>query len=230
MLTRPFGVSTRLYRTQRLGRSHLLEIASHGFAAVELIASRAHVDYHNPAAVADLQQWLAAAGLDLPSVQVPQDEDAETALLIARRLPVQVLIVCATTPRETAKSVERLAAIAAPLHVRLAIDSASMAPIGSLVHFVEAGVDADVGICLDFANAQAGGDLVDAIESVAEHLVAARLPIDSAIDWASAMTTAQKIGYEGAFMFDAEPRGSARETLSRARQAQARIRRWLTST
>jgi len=30
-----------------------------GFEAVELFATRTHFDYHNPAAVADLQQWLA---------------------------------------------------------------------------------------------------------------------------------------------------------------------------
>lgn len=226
---RRFGVSTRLYRTQRLGREHLLEIASHGFEVVELVASRAHVDYHNAAAVADLQQWLGEAGLELPHVHVPLEEDAQTALLIARRLPVKVLIVQGSTPRETAKAVERLAAVAAPLQVRLAIDSTTMTPIGSLVHFVEEGVDADVGICLDFGKAHADGDLVDTIETVAEHLVAARLPIDSAIDWPSAMTTAQKIGYEGPFIFDGELRGPAKETLSRARRTQAQLQRWLTS-
>jgi sugar phosphate isomerase/epimerase len=226
---RRFGVSTRLYRTERLGREHLLEIASHGFEVIEIVAARAHVDYHNTAAVADLQQWLGEAGLEAPHVHVPLEEDAEAALLIARRLPVKVLIMSGSTPRETAKAVERLAALAEPLHVRLAIDSTTMTPIGSLVHFVEDGVDADVGVCLDFAKAQADGDLVDAIETVAEHLMAARLPVDSAIDWPSAMTTAQKVGYEGPFIFDAEPRGRAKDTLSRARRTQAQLQRWLTS-
>ena len=229
MATRQFGVSTRLFRT-RLAREHLLDIAAHGFDAVELVATRSHVDYHNPAAVAELQQWLGEAGLELPSVHVPLEEDAEAALFIARRLPVNVLVVRATTPRETAKAVEQLAALAAPLRVTLAIDSTSMAPIGSLVHFVDAGVDAEVGICLDFARAHADGDLVDTIEAVAEHVVIARLPIDSTIDWASAMTTAQKIGYEGPLIFDAEPRGSTTELLSRARNTRKTIQRWLTST
>lgn len=227
MHTHRIGVSTRLYRTQRLGREHLLEIAAHGFEAVELVATRSHVDYHNPAAVADFQQWLGEAGLDLPSVHVPSEEDADTALLIARRLPVKVLIVRASTPRDTAKAVERLAALASPLQVTLAIDSTSMAPIGSLVHFVEAGVDAAVGICLDFAKAHADGDLVDAIEAVAEHLVIARLPIESTIDWPAAMTTAQKIGYEGPLIFDAEPRGSSKDMLSRAKNTRATIERFV---
>jgi sugar phosphate isomerase/epimerase len=225
--TRRFGVSTRLYQRHRLGRDHLLEIAAHGFEAVELIAARAHLDFQNPAAVADLQQWLGEAGLELSSVHVPVDEDAEAAVLIARRIPLPVLVVRATTPRDTAKAIDRLAGIAAPLDVALAIDSTSMTPIGSLVHFVESGVDTPVGICLDFAAAAVGGRLIDTLEEVAEHLALARVPVESAIDWASAMTTALKIGYEGPLIFDAEARGSSKETLARAKQARARMERLL---
>jgi sugar phosphate isomerase/epimerase len=224
---RRFGVSTRLYQRHRLGRDHLLEIAAHGFEAVELIAARAHLDYQNPAAVADLQQWLGEAGLELSSVHVPLEEDAEAAVLIARRIPIPVLVVPATTPRDTAKAIDRLAGVAAPLEVGLAIDSTSMTPIGSLVHFVESGVDVPVGICLDFAAAAVGGRLIDTLEEVAEHLALARLPVESAIDWASAMTTAQKIGYEGPLIFDAEARGSSKETLARAKQARGRLERLL---
>jgi sugar phosphate isomerase/epimerase len=224
---RRFGVSTRLYQRHRLGRDHLLEIAAHGFEAVELIAARAHLDYQNPAAVADLQQWLGEAGLELSSVHVPLEEDAEAAVLIARRIPIPVLVVPATTPRDTAKAINRLAGIATPLKVALAIDSTSMTPIGSLVHFVESGVDVPVGICLDFAAAAVGGRLIDTLEEVAEHLALARLPVESAIDWASAMTTAQKIGYEGPLIFDAEARGSSKETLARAKQARGRLERLL---
>jgi sugar phosphate isomerase/epimerase len=220
-------MSTRLYQGQRLSREHLLEIAAHGFEAVELIAVRTHFDYSNLAAVADLQQWLAEASLDLSSVHVAADEDADAALLIARRLPVPLLVVRATTPRDTAKAVERLAAAAAPLHVALAIDSTSMSPVGSLVHFVESGVEAAVGVSLDFAAAATGGRLIDTLEEVAEHLALVRLPVDSTIDWASVMTTTQKIGYEGPLIFDAEPRGPAKETLARAKQTRSRIERAL---
>jgi len=224
---RRFGVSTRLYQRHRLGRDHLLEIAAHGFEAVELIAARAHLDYQNPATVADLQQWLGEAGLELASVHVPLEEDAEAAVLIARRIPVPVLVVRATTPRDTAKAIDRLAGVAAPLEIGLAIDSTSMTPIGSLVHFVESAVDVPVGICLDFAAAAVAGRLIDTLEEVAEHLALARLPVESAIDWASAMTTAQKIGYEGPLIFDAEARGSSKETLARAKQVRGRMERLL---
>ena len=227
MQKRRFGVSTRLYQRHRLGRDHLLEIAAHGFEAVELIASRAHLDFQNPAAVADLQQWLGEAGLELSSVQVPVDEDPEAAVLIARRIPVPLLVMQATTPRDTAKAIDRLAGVAAPLDVKLAIDSTSMTPIGSLVHFVESGVDVPVGICLEFAAAAVGGRLIDTLEEVAEHLALARLPVESAIDWASAMTTAQKIGYEGPLIFETEARRPSKETLARAKQARGRMERLL---
>jgi len=73
-LKRPFGVSTHLYHSQRLGREHLIEIGAHGFDRIELFATRTHFDYHNPAAVADLQQWLADARLELHSVHAPIGE------------------------------------------------------------------------------------------------------------------------------------------------------------
>ena len=66
-----FAVSTYLYRQRRLVSDYLLEIAAHGYTAVELFASRLHVDYHNPSVVADVQQWLSAAGLELTSVHAP---------------------------------------------------------------------------------------------------------------------------------------------------------------
>src|SRR5919206_2566062 len=122
---RLFGVSTHLYHNQRLSRDHLLEIASYGFETIEVFATRTHFDYHNPSAVADLQQWLAEARLELGSVHAPiaesytggrwgrplsiasPDEDersaavaeAERALHIARRLPVRVMVAHPRVPR-----------------------------------------------------------------------------------------------------------------------------------
>jgi sugar phosphate isomerase/epimerase len=106
---RQFGVSTQLFRTQRLSRDHLLAIAAHGFETVEIVAAPGHVDASNPAVVADLQQWLAEAGLVLHSVHVPaadvrltgsrpesagpDDGELEQALFIARRIPVKVFVM-----------------------------------------------------------------------------------------------------------------------------------------
>jgi sugar phosphate isomerase/epimerase len=122
---RSFGVSTRLYHGQRLCREHLLEIAASGFESVELFATRTHFDYHSPAAVADLQSWLADAGLELHGIHAPVSDsfvggrwgapitlasadageraravdEAERALHVARRIPVTVLVAHLGLPR-----------------------------------------------------------------------------------------------------------------------------------
>ena len=129
MAKRQFGVSTHLYHGQRLSRDHLLEIAAHGFETIEVCATRTHFDYHNPAAVADLQQWMAEAGLTLHGIHAPvmhayeggrwigplslasSDADAraeavaetQQALHIARRIPVKVLATHLGLPRPATK-------------------------------------------------------------------------------------------------------------------------------
>ena len=125
MTKRHFGVSTHLYHAQRLCRDHLLEIAAHGFECIELCATRTHFDCHSQAAIADLQQWLAEAGLALSSLHAPVGEsyasgrwsgwlslasrdagarelavaEAEHAVHVARRIPVGVLVVHLGAPR-----------------------------------------------------------------------------------------------------------------------------------
>jgi sugar phosphate isomerase/epimerase len=68
---RPFGISTHLFHEQRLTREHLVHIAAHGFEAVELFATRAHFDYHDAAAIAQLAEWTADTRLELHSVLAP---------------------------------------------------------------------------------------------------------------------------------------------------------------
>jgi sugar phosphate isomerase/epimerase len=120
-----FGISTHLFHGARLTQAHLMEIAAHEFDVVELRATRSHFDYHNATAVADLQQWLAHAGLELGSVHAPVTDSAvsgrptvplllasadtearmhalsevERALHIARRIPFRTLIVHIGVPR-----------------------------------------------------------------------------------------------------------------------------------
>lgn len=230
MAKRPFGVSTRLYEGHRLSRDHLLEIASFGFETVEVHGVRTHVDVANEAVVADLQQWLAEARLELQGLRVPagaSEEDVEAALFVARRISFRALTLQVARPKESAKLVDRLTELAEPLGVTIAIDSASdgLSPIGSLVHFVE-GFDAHVGIALDFARAQRDGDVVDAIETACEHLTSIRLPVESRIDWPSALTAVQKVGYEGPVLVE-PPRGAPRTVLAQARQARERFEKRL---
>ena len=231
---RRFGVSTRLYESQRLTRDQLLEIAGHGFEIVEVTAVRTHLDFGNPAVVADLQQWLAEARVDLYGFHVPASATtadagvAEDALLVARRIPMRALTLQLARPREAAKAIDRLGALAEPLDVRVAVDSNSegLTPAGSLVHYVE-GFDATIGISLDCARAQREGDLVDAIETVSEHLLAMRVPAESRIDWASALTTVQKVGYDGPILIDPPARTSTKEMLRLARAARERFEKQL---
>ncbi len=66
-----FGISTHLFHGERLARPHLDAVASHGFGAVEVYATRTHFDYHDPAAAQSLGDWLAATGVALHSVHAP---------------------------------------------------------------------------------------------------------------------------------------------------------------
>jgi sugar phosphate isomerase/epimerase len=111
---------------------------------------------------------------------------------------------------------------------------------GSLVLFVEDDLEGfDVGICLDFGHAHMEGDLIDAIETVSEHLVTTHvhdnggrtddhlIPFEGAIDWPAALTAVQKVGYDGPLLFEVAAHGSAKETLVRAHKARQRMERLL---
>ena len=249
MAKRQFGVSTHLYHHQRLCRAHLLEIAAAGFETVELFAARTHFDCHNPAAAADLQQWLAEAGLELQSIHAPvgaPPEEVDRALFVARRIPVRAFVVHVEGSRKVERrNLERLAALAAPLDCRVAVEVGrdALSKPAPLVHFIAHDLeDVDVGICLDFGHAHLDGDIVDAIETVSEHLVAAHvhdnrgraddhlMPFDGTIDWPAALTAIQKVGYEGPFVFEIAGHGPARDMLARAKSAREKMERWLTST
>lgn len=282
MAKRQFGVSTHLYHNQRLIREHLLEIAAYGFEAVEVFATRTHFDYHNPAAVADLQQWLAEAGLELWSIHAPIGEayeggrwcgpltlasadqeararavaETERALHIARRIPARVLVAHLGLPRSQSqesggdsrasarRSVEELERVAEPLGVRIALEVIpnELSRAGSLVHFIEDDLDPlHVGVCLDVGHAHLDGDLIDAIETVAEHLTTTHVhdnrgqsddhlvPFEASIDWPSAIIALQKVGYDGPLVLELDAHGSAKDTLQKARKARERMERLLTA-
>jgi sugar phosphate isomerase/epimerase len=66
-----FGVSTHLFHDSRLNREQLADIAGHGFDAVEVFATRAHFDYRDPRAAAQLAEWLSDLGLAFHSMHAP---------------------------------------------------------------------------------------------------------------------------------------------------------------
>jgi sugar phosphate isomerase/epimerase len=277
---RQFGVSTHLFHAQRLAREHLAAIAAHGFTTVDVFATRSHFDYHSPSAAADLQEWLAAAGLELNAVHAPVGEryengrwsgllsiasadadarayavsEAERALHVARRISIRTLIVHLGPPRgavtagpqsraSARRSLEELAKAAEPLGVRMAIEVLpnELSRAGSLVHLIETDLaGSNVGICFDFGHAHLDGRLVDAVETTAEHMIAAELhdnrgrhddhlvPLDGVIDWPSALTFVQKVGYDGALVFELAAAGPPKATLARAAAARERIKGMLT--
>jgi sugar phosphate isomerase/epimerase len=260
-----FAVSTFLYRHKRLTRDQLVEIAAHGFTFVELFASRLHVDYHNATVVADVQQWLAEARLELTSVHAPVLDvslasaeaaeretavaETERALHIARRIPFRTLVVHLGRPRTDGvrggtnrdaarRSIDALATAAEPLGVRIAVEVIpnDLSRASSVAQLVEADVEhANAGVCLDVGHARMDGDVADAIEIVSGHLAAIDVhdnrgrvddhlvPFDGVIDWPSALTTMQKVGYDGALTFELQARGSTKDTLARARDARRRF-------
>lgn len=66
-----FGVSTHLYVGDRLDRDHLVEIAAHGFEAIEVFAVRDHFDYRDRRAAIALAEWLDDTRLRLHSMHAP---------------------------------------------------------------------------------------------------------------------------------------------------------------
>ena len=183
-------------------------------------------------------------------------EEATCALQIARRLPFRTFVVHTGVTRgeqqapgentrdAARRSIEELAAAAKPLGVTIAVEliANELSRAGSLVHFVEDVLDAGAAsICLDLGHAQLEGDLVDIIETVSEHIALVHahdnrgrnddhlVPFDGTIDWASAITALQKVGYDGTIVLEVTPQGSTKDTLARARTARGRMERLLTT-
>jgi sugar phosphate isomerase/epimerase len=175
--------------------------------------------------------------------------EVERALQVARRIPMKVLVVHLGWPRThrglggsnrdaARRSIEELSKVAEPLGVRIAVEVIpnDLSRPGSLVDFAEEDLEfAEIGICLDAGHAHLEGDLVEAIETVSGHLATIDVhdnhgraddhlvPFEGTIDWPSALTAVQKVGYEGALIFEVAGRGSTRDTLGRARAARRRM-------
>ena len=85
------------------------------------------------------------------------------------------------------------------------------------------------------------GDVVDAVETVSGHLTTTHVhdnrgrtddhlvPFEGTIDWPSALTAAQKVGYEGPLLLEIAAHGSPVETLKKARRARERMERLLST-
>jgi sugar phosphate isomerase/epimerase len=98
-----------------------------------------------------------------------------------------------------------------------------------------------VSICLDLGHAHLEGDVVDAIETLSEHIAAIHahdnggrddehlVPFDGTIAWPSALTALQKVGYDAPIVMELVSRGPALDTLTRASSARRKMERLLTT-
>jgi sugar phosphate isomerase/epimerase len=269
-----FGVSTHLFHTERLTRDHVAQIAEHGFEAVEVFATRGHFDYHDPATVTQLGEWLKETGLALHGIHAPITDritppdtwgevisnavtdhakrqaavkEADAALNIARQIPANVFVVHMGTPatkggenNRTAafRSLEDICRLAEPIGIRVAVEVIpnQLSDPASIVALLEHDLDAPrTGICLDLGHAFLMGDVVDAIETVSEHLITTHVhdnggkrddhlvPFDGRINWDAALMTLQKVGYDGTYLMELSNTSTPAEVLKKAQAARDRF-------
>jgi len=240
MAGRTYGISTRLFHDAELTREHLVHIAAHDFDAVELYATPHHFDARDQSAVDQLAEWLSDTRLALHAVHAPADgtiEDIQAVLMVARQVPFQFLVM-----HRPASSTERIlqavteAAAGVGVQVALEVLHARGANANALVTLLEEELDElDLGICFDFGHAHLDGDLHEALEMVSGHLLTTHLhdnggktddhlvPYAGEIHWDTAMMELQKVGYDGALIFELQPGGDPVQVLTRAVRARERL-------
>ena len=176
--------------------------------------------------------------------------ETRAALAIARRIPYRFLVTHLgmpsveqvppqdNQPAAARRSVEELAALAAEVGVRVALEVIpnDLSAAGTLVRLIEEDLDGiDVGICLDYGHAHLMGDLGDAIETISGHLWTTHVhdnggrrddhlvPFAGSIDWDAAMMATQKIGYDGVLMLEVGDTGNPVDVLQRSAKARERL-------
>lgn len=179
--------------------------------------------------------------------------EADAALQIAKRIPFEVLVVHLGTPTTKSKpgdnhrgsavrSADEICRLAEPLGVRVAFEVIpnELSSAASLVDMLERDLEAPhAGICMDFGHAHLMGDVADAVETAAEHLIATHVhdnrrreddhlvPYLGSINWDMTLTTLQKIGYEGTYLLEVANTGAPAAVLEEARRARQRFERTL---
>jgi sugar phosphate isomerase/epimerase len=180
--------------------------------------------------------------------------EIEAALTVATRIPYRYLVVHVgmpsseqpppgdNQPAAARRSLESIVDAAARAHVEVALEVIpnALSTPASLVHLIEDDLDTlSIGICLDVGHANLMGDLGEAMETVSGHLRTTHVhdnrgkrdehlvPYAGAIDWDHAMMMAQKIGYDGALMFEIAGTGDPVDVLTRAVKARERLEKAL---
>jgi sugar phosphate isomerase/epimerase len=177
--------------------------------------------------------------------------EIEAALQIAREIPVDVMVVHLGTPSAmnlpgdnarsaAARSMDEIGRLAEPLGVRVAyevIPNEISTPASIVSMLEQEGETRHAGICLDFGHAHLMGDVPDAVETAAEHLIATHVhdnhrhaddhlpPYRGSIDWDRALMSMQKIGYDGTYLFEVAGSGPTAAVLEETRRARQRFER-----
>jgi sugar phosphate isomerase/epimerase len=178
-------------------------------------------------------------------------QEAYAALDIARRIPAEVFVVHLGTPtaqggenNRTAafRSVEEICRLAEPIGIRVALEVIPnpISDPATLVTLLEHELETPrTGICFDFGHAFLMGDVPDALETVAEHLITTHVhdnagkkddhlvPFDGRINWDMALMTLQKVGYDGTCLMELANTNTPADVLDRARAARARFEKLL---
>lgn len=154
-------------------------------------------------------------------------QEIEASLRVADVVPYRNLVVHLGTPTEYAppgdnsrdaarRTVEALSPTAEQTGVRLALEVIpnALSDAAPLAHFVEEVIDVPAGICMDIGHAHLMGDAAEAVETCSGHIVTTHLhdnhgksddhlvPGSGTIDWAASLLAFQKVGYDGAWMFE----------------------------
>lgn len=197
-------------------------------------------------------RWIGSysnASTDEPRRQAALAE-TEAALAVAERIPYRYLVVhlgMPTTeqvpagdnePGAARRSVEQIVRMAERVNVRVALEvipnplSGAAALAGLLEDALES---LNVGVCLDYGHAHLTGDLGEALETLSGHVWTTHVhdnggrrddhltPYDGTIDWAAAMMSTQKIGYDDVLMFEIADSGDPVAVLRKAMKARERL-------
>jgi sugar phosphate isomerase/epimerase len=176
-------------------------------------------------------------------------EETRVVLDVATVVPYKILVLHAGVPAPHGKaadnhlasmvrSLEDLSPIAEGAGVRLALEVIpnALSSAAALVELIESDLEAThLGLCMDVGHARLMGDVVDAIEGSAGHLITTHLhdnrgrsddhlvPGQGVIDWDAALLALQKVGYDGVWMFELAVAPERRTVLERAIKARERF-------
>jgi sugar phosphate isomerase/epimerase len=179
--------------------------------------------------------------------------EVDAALAIAREIECEVLVLhlglTASQPGASensraaaTRSLEEIIRLTEPLKTRVMVEVIpnDLSSISTLVAMLERDFDGtDAGICMDFGHAHMMGDVPDAIETAAEHLLTTHVhdnrgrddehlvPYKGTIDWAAALVTMRKIGYDGTYLMELANTGTPSAVLEEARRARQKMERAL---